>query len=153
MFNKVIVSLQSQFWGNSSKLLNFLSNKTYYNKYEEAYVVSQAPKPNLLMFFVAGNRSLDANKLTNDLLIKDLELNLHNFVSNPIVKNYTLTRWEEDENTLGSYSYFAVGTTRQHFRDLRTPVNDKLWLVGEHAHPRLASNVHGAYDSGRLGAE
>ena len=65
VFNKLFVSLDQPFWNDASRVLNFLSNATFYNKYEESYVLSHSPQPNLLMFFMAGNRSLDANKNTD----------------------------------------------------------------------------------------
>ena len=105
------------------------------------------------MFFMSGNHSIDNNRMTDKEIIKDMEISLNNFVPGASqIKNYTITRWEEDEHSLGSYSFYTVGTNKRHFRQLQKNINEKVWFVGEHVHPRFSSNVHGAFDSGKWGA-
>lgn len=49
------------------------------------------------------------------------------------VSSFLVTRWNTDEHSLGSYSYYHVGrTTVDDVIELRRPINDKLWFVGEH---------------------
>jgi len=43
-----------------------------------------------------------------------------------------MTRWHLDENTLGSYAYYKIGTTQQHFNQLRKPIQKRFWFIGEH---------------------
>lgn len=46
---------------------------------------------------MSGNHSLDANKMKDQEIIKDMQISLDNFVPNASrIKNYTITRWEED---------------------------------------------------------
>ena len=47
-----------------------------------------------------------------------------------------MTRWHEEENSLGSYSFVKVGQDIEKVStELRKPLDNKLWLVGEHLHP------------------
>lgn len=38
------------------------------------------------------------------------------------VKDYTMTRWHKDENSLGSYCFLRVGTTEEDLLRLREPI-------------------------------
>ena len=42
----------------------------------------------------------------------------------------TITHWADDEFSLGSYSFFKVGSSRSDCRLLKKPIDDKIWLVG-----------------------
>jgi len=64
------------------------------------------------------------------------------------IKAIKLTRWHKDENALGSYSNYKVGTTENHFTQLSKPINHALWFIGEHTTPKINSYAHGAYLSG-----
>ena len=43
-----------------------------------------------------------------------------------------MTKWHLDENTFGCYAYSKVGTTTDHFNQLRKPVQKRFWFIGEH---------------------
>ena len=64
-----------------------------------------------------------------------------------------MTRWHEDEYSLGSYTYYRVGAKRSAIDYLRKPIQNKIWFVGEHAHPSLKSLVQGAFLTGQSAAE
>ncbi len=66
----------------------------------------------------------------------------------PEPKSMLRTKWQTNENTLGAYSYTAMGTEMRHFDDLATAINDKIFFAGEHTHIEYFSTVHGAYLSG-----
>lgn len=60
-----------------------------------------------------------------------------------------MTRWNLDEHSLGSYSYYHVGrTTVDDIYELRRPIDGKLWFVGEHSSVEMLGCVHGAFESG-----
>lgn len=46
-----------------------------------------------------------------------------------------------------------MGTTEQDFIEISKPINDKLWFIGEHTHPKLNSYAHGAYVSGEIAGQ
>jgi CRP-like cAMP-binding protein len=58
------------------------------------------------------------------------------------------TRWTLDPESLGSYTYIAVGATPDDIRALAEPVGPTLCFAGEATHDRQWATVHGAYLSG-----
>jgi len=58
------------------------------------------------------------------------------------------SRWHKDQHSLGSYCYKTKGTKDKHFKDMRKPIEHKMWFVGEHAHPSEMSYANGAYETG-----
>jgi len=64
-----------------------------------------------------------------------------------------ITKWDSDLNSLGSYSFYKVGTTMDDIIRLRHPIDNKIWFIGEHTHPKFASMTHGAFQTGEWAAE
>ena len=62
------------------------------------------------------------------------------------------TRWGSDPWTRGSYSYVPVGVSFETYREMSTPVGERLFFAGEATHSRFPSTVHGALLSGRRAA-
>ena len=62
------------------------------------------------------------------------------------------TRWRSDPWTRGSYSYVPAGGSFDSYRQLATPVNERLFLAGEATHAVYPSTVHGAMMSGTRAA-
>ena len=62
------------------------------------------------------------------------------------------THWSTDPTTLGAYTYPRPGTDRADFDLLSEPVDDRLFLVGEHTLFDFAGTTHGALMSGRRAA-
>jgi hypothetical protein len=54
---------------------------------------------------------------------------------------------------MGAYTSFPVGVDRSVIEVLRRPINHKVWMVGEHTHPRLKSLTHGAFLTGMEAAQ
>ncbi|KAI8009242.1 Polyamine oxidase 2 [Camellia lanceoleosa] len=65
---------------------------------------------------------------------------------------YLVSRWGMDENSLGSYSYDAVGKPHDLYERLRIPV-DNLFFAGEATSVDYPGSVHGAYSTGLMAAE
>lgn len=66
----------------------------------------------------------------------------------------SVTRWEEDEFTRGSYSTFQLGTLDQHVMDLQQPTWDgRLLFAGEPMDLEHMGSVHGALLSGKQTAK
>ena len=64
------------------------------------------------------------------------------------VREYKITRWSQDKFCKGSYSSFYVDSTNEDCVRLRNPINDRLWLVGEHCYERYIGSAHGAFQTG-----
>lgn len=65
---------------------------------------------------------------------------------------YLVSRWGSDINSLGSYSYDAVGKPHDLYERLRIPV-DNLFFAGEATSIDYPGSVHGAYSTGLMAAE
>jgi monoamine oxidase len=71
-----------------------------------------------------------------------------------IVTAFTMTRWHQDEHSLGGYSCIRVGQKQKEWSKLlMKPIGGKIWLVGEHLHPTMYGCVHGAFETGYWAAE
>jgi monoamine oxidase len=62
------------------------------------------------------------------------------------------TRWAQDPNALGSYSFTSTDTEMAHFDRLAEPVG-RVHFAGEHTSREYFSTAHGAYLSGLRAAE
>jgi len=64
-----------------------------------------------------------------------------------------VTRWSQDPETLGAYSYTGVGIFDDDYDDLREPIEDVVFLAGEHTYFDFHGTTHGAYMTGLMAAE
>ena len=62
------------------------------------------------------------------------------------------TAWSQDPFARGSYSYPAVGVSRDVREALQEPLAGRVFLAGEATDPDYAATVHGAYLSGQRAA-
>ena len=68
------------------------------------------------------------------------------------LKAALITRWGEDEFSLGSYSALHVGSKPEHCKILSSPIGKQVWLIGEHCNFEQLGTVYGAYLSGHQSA-
>ena len=90
----------------------------------------------MLVFFLSGDQAKQISTWSIDQIKADLLNALSYYVSDPInITNLNITKWNSDPFTLGSFSYAQVGTTIEHFQNLRSAIQFKsnnIWLIGEH---------------------
>lgn len=65
---------------------------------------------------------------------------------------HLVSRWGTDPNSLGCYSYDAVGKPEDLYDKLRLPLGN-LFFAGEAVSMENQGSVHGAYSSGIMAAE
>ena len=71
----------------------------------------------------------------------------------PPVVRFQEALWDEDEWSLGSYSFMGIGASPADRSLLCAPLGGVLWLAGEHtATPVGAGYTHGAIDAGAAAA-
>ncbi len=63
-----------------------------------------------------------------------------------------ITRWNQEEFSLGSYSHIPLGATGRDYRALSAPSGDRLFWAGEATNKKYPQTVAGAYLSGRRAA-
>jgi monoamine oxidase len=109
------------------------------------------------MFFTGGSTAKELSHLSNAEIVNQLITEIKKYIdpayTNFTAKNFTVSRWEQDPFAKGSYSYHAVETKESHFRTLSTPIDNKLYFIGEHTIEKVSSNVHGAFKAGFVGAD
>jgi monoamine oxidase len=62
------------------------------------------------------------------------------------------THWATDPQTFGAYAYIRPGGSDSQCNDLADPIQDRLFLCGEHTIFDYKGTIHGAYMSGLIAA-
>ncbi|CAL5428331.1 unnamed protein product [Camellia sinensis] len=104
----------------------------------------------VLVYMPAGKLALDIQKMSDEAVASFAFMQLQKILpdaSAPI--QYLVSRWGMDENSLGSYSYDAVGKPHDLYERLRIPV-DKLFFAGEATSVDHPGSVNGAYSTGLM---
>lgn len=71
----------------------------------------------------------------------------------PVPVDSIVTRWEQDENSLGAYSYMHVGSSVKDIRNLAATEHDgRVYFAGEACSVEGAQCVHGAVITGNAAA-
>jgi hypothetical protein len=72
------------------------------------------------------------SQFSNAEIQEDFEkfLNKFNFKEEIRIKAFEVTRWHNEPESLGSYSYFKVGSTVEDINMIRSPIEDKIWFIG-----------------------
>jgi monoamine oxidase len=71
----------------------------------------------------------------------------------PEPEQMIITRWSQDPQTLGAYSFTGTDVRPQDFEQLAEPVGDRLFFAGEHTTFDYHGTTHGAYLSGLAAAD
>ncbi|CAM2011175.1 flavin monoamine oxidase family protein [Acanthopleuribacter pedis] len=103
-----------------------------------------------LLGFTYGDGARRLEHRTDNAVVTDMVAALRRGYGDafPMPKNALITRWNENPNTLGSYSYAAVGGGRHDRETLAAPIAGRVFFAGEATHAQYPSTVHGAYLSG-----
>lgn len=148
--NKVYVSFRYRFWGDKTGWLNFVTKDITSNLFPMASIIPASTSGHILCFYVSGKSNSLLKGYTPSQIAAEVTKSMQKFFkSQPIqVLNVKMTSWDTNPFSLGAYSYYKVGTTMQDIIELRRPIEEKIWFIGEHTHPRYASTTHGAYQTG-----
>ncbi|WOL17786.1 putative polyamine oxidase 2 [Canna indica] len=148
--NKIVLHFDTVFWPNV-EFVGVVSSTTYGCSY--FLNLHKATGHPVLVYMPAGRLAFDIEKMSDADAAKfaftQLKAILPN-ASEPI--QYLVSHWGTDENSLGSYTYDAVGKPREYFERLRTPV-DNLFFAGEATSIKYTGTVHGAFSTGLMAAE
>ncbi|PHT55451.1 putative polyamine oxidase 2 [Capsicum baccatum] len=107
----------------------------------------------VLVYMFAGQLPRDIRELTDEAAANFAFTQLKRILPNvtaPI--QYLVSHWGTDINSLGSYSYDAVGMPHDLYEKLKIPA-DNLFFTGEAMNTDYQGYVHGAYSTGLLAAE
>lgn len=147
--NKLFASFKYPFWGNRKGWINFVLKGKKHNKYPIAFIYP-CPKNNILVIFVAGKASVELGQWSDQQIFNDLDEFLSLFLDDDEYElgETKMTTWHNDEHCFGSYSFYKVGTRKEHYQQLRKPIQNRFWFAGEHTHPENFAFAHGAYETG-----
>ena len=151
MMNKVILQFSEAFWDPNCHSFGIISEPIRIPYWLNHLKICG---DNVIVGFMAGEFPLQTqveNWSNEKILEYSLELLSSCF---PGVKlqdkliDYYITRWENDEWILGSYSYIHKNTSLEDFIALNEPIQGKVFFAGEHTSNEDIGYVHGALKSG-----
>ncbi|XP_052178495.1 polyamine oxidase 2 isoform X1 [Diospyros lotus] len=148
--NKIILHFGSVFWPNV-EFLGVVAETPYGCSY--FLNLHKATGHSVLVYMPAGQLARDIEKMSEEAAANFAFMQLKRILpdaSAPI--QYLVSRWGSDVNSLGSYSYDAVGKPHDLYGRLRIPV-DNLFFAGEATSIEYPGSVHGAYSTGLMAAE
>ncbi|KAL4200624.1 hypothetical protein AMTRI_Chr02g212090 [Amborella trichopoda] len=148
--NKIALHFDKVFWPNV-EFLGVVAPTTY----ECSYFLNlhKATGHPVLVYMPAGRLAHDIEKMSDEAAANFAVLQLKRILpsaSDPI--QYLVSHWGTDVNSLGSYSYDAVGKPHDLYERLRIPV-DNLFFAGEATSMSYPGTVHGAFSTGLMAAE
>lgn len=146
--NKFLLTWDTAFWDDAFFLVYTPEAKDKFNYFVNVKKLN--PSANALLTFAYADYARQTESMSDAQVIGDIMAHLRDMYGSNIPEptNLLRTKWNSNENTYGSYSYFAVGAEPHHFDDLAAEVDNKLFFAGEHTEPDYFSTAHGAYLSG-----
>lgn len=107
-----------------------------------------------LIGWIGGQDAIDAEQQTDNQIVTDVMKNLRSmFPGIPDPEKVFISRWGQEENILGAYSYKQVG--RDFHIDsarLQLPLLSRLYFAGEATSGGWAQTTTGAWESGEEAA-
>ncbi|XP_057725372.1 polyamine oxidase 2 [Arachis stenosperma] len=148
--NKIILHFENVFWPNV-EFLGVVAETSYGCSY--FLNLHKAAGHPVLVYMPAGRLAKDIEKMSDEAAANFAFMQLKKILpdaSSPI--QYLVSRWGTDVNSLGSYSYDAVGKPHDLYERLRVPV-DNLFFAGEATSTLYPGSVHGAFSTAMMAAE
>lgn len=148
--NKIALQFDTVFWPNV-ELLGTVAPSSYACGY--FLNLHKATGHPVLVYMAAGRFAYDLEKLPDESAANFVMLQLKKMfpdATEPV--RYLVTRWGTDPNSLGCYSYDAVGKPEDLYERLRAPLGN-LFFGGEAVSMDHQGSVHGAYSAGVMAAE
>ncbi|GFS34801.1 hypothetical protein Acr_00g0036090 [Actinidia rufa] len=148
--NKIVLHFENVFWPKV-EFLGVVAETSYRCSY--FLNLHKATGHSVLVYMPAGQLARDIEKMSDEAAANFAFIQLKKILpdaSAPI--NYLVSHWGADVNSLGSYSYDAVGKPHDLYERLRIPV-DNLFFAGEATSVDYPGSVHGAYSTGLMAAE
>jgi monoamine oxidase len=146
--NKFLLTWETAFWDDTQYISYTPETRDKFNYFVNIKKIN--PTLNALMTFAYADYARKTETMSEAEVINEIMTHLKDIYGKNIPNPTHLlrTKWQNNENSFGAYSYTAVGTEMKHFDDLASTVNKKLFFAGEHTNADYYSTVHGAYLSG-----
>jgi monoamine oxidase len=149
LFNVIALLFPHSFWPDDASFIYIGNN----NKLSCNNYINMAPsyKKPILYGYVGGSVASALEKMSGEFMTDLLMQRLTTIFGNqiPYPDKYEITAWGQDPFSGGSYSYPAIGVTKDDYIALGKTVENRLFFAGEATNAHLYdATTHGAYLSG-----
>ena len=146
--NKFLLVWDNAFWDTNLQYIGYTAETK--GKFNYFLNMKKFAPANALMSFAFGNYADISENMTdaqiNQEIMSHLKAIYGNAIPNP--KAMLRTKWRQNINAFGAYSFAANNSSSEDFDQLALSVNNKLFFAGEHTSREYRGTVHGAYLSG-----
>jgi monoamine oxidase len=146
--NKFLLIWNTSFWDTNLQYIGHTPDTK--GKFNYFLNIKKFTPSNGLMTFAFGDYATLTESMTDNQIINEIMLNLKSIYGNniPNPTNFLRTKWGQNINSYGAYSYPTNGSTSADFDTLSNEINNKVFFAGEHTEREYRGTVHGAYLSG-----
>ncbi len=146
--NKFLLVWNTAFWDINRQYIGYTPETK--GKFNYFLNVKKFALINALMTFAFGDYATVTENMSDGSVVDEIMLHLKNIYGSNIPNPNGLlrTKWSQNINAYGAYSYATNGTTTADFDTLAKAVNNRLFFAGEHTSRDYRGTVHGAYLSG-----
>lgn len=146
--NKFLLVWNAPFWDVNMQYIGYTPEVK--GKFNYFLNLRKFTSANALMTFALGNYATVSESMSNSEMIYEIMQHLRAIyggnIPDPI--HFLRTKWGQNVNAFGAYSYATNGATTAEFDTLAKEVSHKIFFAGEHTHRAYRGTVHGAYLSG-----
>jgi monoamine oxidase len=146
--NKFLLVWNTAFWDTNLQYIGYTPDTK--GKFNYFLNVKKFTPANALMTFAFGDYATTTESMSDNDIVNEIMLHLKSIYGNSIPNptNLLRTKWGQNINSYGAYSYATNGTTTADFDTLAKSVNSRVFFAGEHTNREYRGTVHGAYLSG-----
>ena len=146
--NKFLLVWNTPFWDTKLQYIGYTPETK--GKFNYFLNIKKFTPSNGLMTFAFGDYATVTESMTDSQIINEIMLHLKGIYGNsiPNPSNFLRTKWGQNINSYGAYSYATNNSTSADFDTLANEVNNKVFFAGEHTERDYRGTVHGAYLSG-----
>ncbi len=146
--NKFLLVWDTPFWDTNLQYIGYTPDTK--GKFNYFLNLKKFSASNALMTFAFGDYATATESMTDSEIINEIMLHLKSIYGSGIASptNFLRTKWGQNLNAYGAYSYATNGSTSSDFDTLASEVSNKLFFAGEHTEKAYRGTVHGAYLSG-----
>ena len=153
VLNKVYLRFDSIHWQVKSVWLEWFSNQR--GQWAEWIDFARVANVPVLLGFNAAEYGRAIEQKSDAEIVREamtvVRQMFGSHIPDPI--DVQITRWAQDELTLGSYSFNAVGMDENAREVLAKPIANCVYFAGEATHTQYFGTTHGAYLSGIKAAQ
>ncbi len=147
--NKYLLVWDKAFWDIDKQFISYTPDvKDKFNYFLN--ITKIHPTVNALMTFAYDEYAKKTETMSDEEVTKDIMDHLSKMYGNkiPQPKKILRSKWCNNENSYGAYSFTAIDTKPSDFDELSKSIDNKVFFAGEHTSRSYFSNAHGAYLSG-----